>query len=174
MTTAQVGGLLAAPPGLESEPVLGIEGISGDPRPRVWDAIAAASAPDLRGDAVMFVVLEDGTVVVEDAITDGALIPLADALERTVTPPYRAAAIRHDRDVWSAVAEKTAIVELYLEEADVVDLTVVGGERELTVDGERMIRTLPALDELAEEHGDVTLHAERVDGDTWTVDVFPL
>jgi hypothetical protein len=174
LANAEVDAFLAAPPGLEMEPAVGIEGVSGDPRPRVWDAIASASAPDLPGDALMFVVLGDGTVTVEDDVPDGALIPLADALERTVTPPYRAAAIRHDRDVWAAVAEKTAIVELQVDEADVVDLTVVGGERELTVDGERTIRPLPALDVLAEEHGDVALHAERVDGDTWAVDVFPL
>lgn len=171
---AQAGGFLATPPGFEREIGLGIAGIHGDPRPRMWDAVASASAPGLSGDAVGFVVLDDGTVVVEDDVPDGALIPLADALERTVAPPYRAAAICHEGDVWAAVAERTAIVELRLDEGDVVDLTYVGGERELTVDGERTIRPLPALDLFAEEHRDVVLHAERVDGDLWTVDVFPL
>ena len=36
------------------------------------------------------------------------------------------------------------------------------------------IRALPALDALAEEHDDVAIHAERVDGDLFAVDVFPL
>jgi hypothetical protein len=171
---AQAGGFLTTPPGLDGEPGLGLAGIHGVPRARLWDAIASADAPDLPGDAVTFVVLGDGTVVVEDDVPDGALIPLADALERTVAPPYRAAAIRHDREVWAAVAEKTATVELRLDEADVVELTVVGGERELKVDGERTIRSLPVLDALAEQHGDVALHAERVDADVWAVDVFPL
>lgn len=174
LLNAQAGGFLAAPPGFERETGLGIAGIHGDPRPRMWDAVASASAPGLSGDGVGFVVLDDGTVIVEEDVPDGSLIPLADALERTVAPPYRAAAIRHERDVWAAVAEKTAIVELRLDEGDVVDLTFVDGERELTVDGERTIRPLPALDLLAEEHRDVVLHAERVDGDVWTVDVFPL
>ena len=174
LANAQVGGFLSTPPGIDGETGLGITGVHGDPRPRVWDAVASASAPDLPGDAVLFVVLEDGTVIVEDDVPDGALAPLADALERTVKPPYRAAAIRHDRDVWAAVAEKTAIVELRLDEGDTVDLTVIDGERELTVDAERTIRPIPALDVLAEEHGDVALHAERVDGDVWAVDVFPL
>ena len=174
LLNAQAGGFLATPPGFERETGLGIAGIHGDPRPRMWDAVASASAPDLTGDAVGFVVLDDGTVIVEDDIVDGALIPLADALERTVAPPYRAAAIRHERDVWAAVAEKTAIVELRLDEAEVIDLIFVEGERELTVDGERTIRPIPALDLLVEQHRDVVLHAERVDGDVWTVDVFPL
>lgn len=174
LESAQAGGLLATPPGFERETALGIEGIHGDPRPRVWDAIASAHAPSLPGDAISFVVLDDGTVIVEDDIPDGALIPLADGLERTIRPPYRAAAIRHESDVWTAVAENTAIVELRLDEGDVIDLTVVGGERELTVDGERTIRPIAALDRFAEEHGEVALHAERVDGDVWAVDVFPL
>jgi hypothetical protein len=174
LANAQVGGYLSSPPGLDGQPGLGIAGVHGEPRPRLWDAVASAAAPDLPGDSVAFVVLEDGTVVVEEDIPDGALIPLADALERTVEPPYRGAAIRHHREVWAAVAEKTAIVELRLDESNAVDLTVVGGERELTVDGERTIRPIPALDVLTEEHGDVVLHAERVDGDIWTVDVFPL
>jgi hypothetical protein len=171
---AQAGGFLATPPGFEWETGLGIAGIHGSPRPRIWDAVVSADAPDVPGESIVFVVLDDGTVVVEDDVPDGALIPLADALERTVTPPYRAAAIRHDREVWAAVAEKTAIVELRLDDADVVDLSIVGGEREVKVDGERTIRPLPALDALAEEHGGIALHAERVDGDVWAVDVFPL
>jgi hypothetical protein len=174
LQNAQAGGLLATPPGFERETALGIEGIHGDPRPRVWDAVASATAPALHGEAIAFVVLDDGTIIVEEDVPDGALIPLADALERTLQPPYRAAAIRHERNVWACVAEKTAIVEIRLDEADVVDLTVVGGERELVVDGERTIRPIPALDVLTEEHGDVALHAERVDGDVWAVDVFPL
>jgi len=174
LLNAQAGGFLATPPGFERETGLGIAAIHGSPRPRMWDGVASAVAPDLPGDAIAFVVLEDGTVVIEDDVPDGALIPLADGLERTVRPPYRAAAIRHDRHVWAAVAERTAIVELRLDEGDVVDLTVVGGERELAVDGERTIRPIPALDLLTEEHGDVALHAERVDGDIFAVDVFPL
>jgi len=58
--------------------------------------------------------------------------------------------------------------------ADEIDLTVVDGERTLTLGSEVTIRALPALDALAEEHDSVALHAERVDGDLFAVDVFPL
>jgi hypothetical protein len=34
--------------------------------------------------------------------------------------------------------------------------------------------SLAPLDTLAESHGDVVLHAERVDGELYAVDVFPL
>ena len=59
-------------------------------------------------------------------------------------------------------------------EGDEVDLTVVDGERTLTVGGEPSAGSLPALDALADEHESVALHAERVDGDLFAVDVFPL
>jgi hypothetical protein len=171
---AQAGGLLAQPPGLDGEPGLGIPGISGVQRGRSWDAVAAAHAPELTGETVTFVALADGTLVIDDDVPDDSLAPLADALEEMLPPPYRAAAIRSESDLWSAVAEAIVIVELGDLEGDVVDLTVVDGARELTVDEEPTIRALPALDVLAEEHGDVALHAERVDGDLFAVDVFPL
>ena len=171
---AQAGGFLASPPGLDGEQGLGIAGISGVARGRTWDAVASARCPDLTGDEATFVTLEDGTIVVDADLPDGSLVPLAESLEASLRPPYRAAAIRGDGDVWTAVAETVRIVELPGLEADAVDLTVVGGERELTIDGNHTIRPLPALDVLTEERGDAALHAERVDGDLFAVDVFPL
>ena len=171
---SQAGGFLAQPPGLDGEPRLGIAGISGVPRGRTWDAVASAHAPDLTGDSVTFTALEDGTLVVDQNVPDDSLAPLADALEQMLPPPYRAAAARSEDDVWTAVAESVQIVELPDLEADEIDLTVVDGERTLTLDGEVTIRPLPALDALADEHESVALHAERVDGELFAVDVFPL
>ena len=48
------------------------------------------------------------------------------------------------------------------------------GQRTLTLDGDTTIRPLAPLDALAESHGDVVLHAERVDRELYAVDVFPL
>jgi hypothetical protein len=171
--SAQAGGFLAVPPGTDGIPGLGIAGVSGVPRARTWDAVASARAPELTGETVTFVALDDGTLVVEEDVPDDSLAPVADAIEASVEPPYRAAALRASDDVWTVVAERVEIVELPVE-GDVVDLSVVDGERELTIDGERTIRPLPALDALAEEHGDAALRAERVDGDLFAVDVFQL
>ena len=151
-----------------------IPGVMGVGPGRTWDAVGAARAPELIGDSVTFFALEDGTLIVSENIPDGALTPVADALEETVTPPYRAAAARNEGDMWTAVAESVRIVELPGVEADEVDLTVVDGERTLTLGSDVTIRALPALDELADEHASVALHAERVDGDLFAVDVFPL
>jgi hypothetical protein len=172
---SQAGGFLAQPPGLAGEPGLGIAGISGVPRGKTWDAVVSAHAPSLTGDAVAFTALEDGTLVVEQDVPDDSLAPIADAIEEMLSAPYRAAAARNEGDVWTAVAESVRIVELAgLDEEDEVDLAVVGGERTLTIGGEQTIRPLPALDALAEGHDSVALHAERVDGDLFAVDVFPL
>jgi hypothetical protein len=174
LTQASAGGYLSALPGLDGEPGLGLVGIHGVPRGRTWDTVVSASSPDLPGETVTFVVLEDGTIVVDGDVPDGALEPLAEELDRSLGNTYRAAAMRHEGDLWTAVAEKVEIVELPMVEEDEVELTIVDGERTLKLDGEPTIRPLPALDALAEEHGDVSVHAERVDGHLFAVDVYPL
>ncbi len=171
---AQAGGFLAQPPGWDGEQGLGVAAISGAPRARTWDAVASAHAPELTGETVTFVTLADGTLVVDEDVPDGSLVPIADALETAISPPYRAAALRKEQDVWAAVAEEIVIAELPGVEGEVVELSIVEGVRELTIDGERTIRPLPALDLLAEEHGDAALHAERVDGHLFAVEVFSL
>ena len=151
-----------------------IAGVTGAGAGRTWDAVVSAHAPTLTGDAVTFTALEDRTLVVDQDVPDDSLAPIAEAVEQMVQPPYRAAAARSEGDIWTAVAESVRIVQLPGFDADLIDLTVVDGERTLTADGEVTIRPLPALDELAVEHDSVALHAERVDGDLYAVDVFPL
>jgi len=173
---AQLMGVQAGggPEMTDGDPVLGIPGFSEAPRGRTWDALTSAHSPDLPGDGVAFVALEDGTLIVDEDVPDGSLTTLADAIEAIIPAPYRAAAVRNDDDVWSAVAEKVSVVGLPGLEGDVVDLTVVGGTRDLSVDGEQATEPVAPLDALADEHGDVSIHAERVDGDLFAVDVFPL
>jgi hypothetical protein len=151
-----------------------IPGVMGVGPGRTWDAVVATHAPSLTGDSVTFVALEDGTLIVTEDIADGSLTPVADQLEEMVSPPYRAATARGEGDVWTAVAEKVRIVELPDIPADELELTLVDGERTLTIGEDQDDRALPALDELAEQHGSVAIHAERVDADLFAVDVFPL
>jgi hypothetical protein len=151
-----------------------IPGVMGVGPGRTWDASIAAHAPGLTGDSVTFTALDDGTLVVNEDVPEGSLSPIADALEEMVAPPYRAAAARNEGDMWTAVAESVQIVDLPGVAADEVELTVVDGERTLTLGDEQTSGPLPALDALAEGHESVALHAERVDGDLFAVDVFPL
>ena len=68
-----------------------IAGVTTGPGGRTWDAVAA-DCPDYPGEGVTFTVLDDGTIIVSTDLPDGSLAPLAEALEATVSPPYRAAA----------------------------------------------------------------------------------
>jgi hypothetical protein len=174
LVSAQAGGLLATPPDLLGESGLGIAGVTGIPRARTWDAAVSARSPELIGNMVSFVVLDDGTIILDQDQPEGSLAPLADAIEATLSPPYRAAALRSDDRTWAAVAQRTAIVELLDFDGDVIEMSVVDGVHEVRVDGERAIRPLDALAGLVEAHGDVVVQAERVDGDLFAVDVLSL
>ena len=165
---ALVGSTLVRAPGVQ---IAGVTTGAGAP---TWDAVAAADCPGLTGDRVTFTVLEDRTIVVADDLPDGVLDPLAEALEETVTLPYRVAAARTEGTLWTGVAESFRPVELPGVTGDAVELSVVGGRRELMIDGEASDASIGPLDELAADQGDVAISAERVDGDLFAVDVFPL
>jgi hypothetical protein len=168
LASAQAGGKLAQTPGVE------IAGITTGPGGRTWDAVIAADCPGLPGETVTFVVLEDKTIVVSTDLADGLLDPLAGALEEIVAPPYRAAAVRTEDTLWTSVAESVQLVPLPGVVGDDIELSIVDGQRQLAVDGEAATVPVEALDALAAEHGDVALSAERVDGEYFAVDVFPL
>ena len=151
-------------------------GIHGIHRQREWDAVATAEAPDVPGEELDFVVLPDGTLLVDDAVPDGALSPLADAVEQSVPPPYRARAIRRDGLIWGIAANRIDVVEVPEEVAgDTVSLAVQGAERTLLVDDRPGWDPVPTLEAFAAaEHAEFVLSAERLDGDLWEVKVNPL
>src|SRR4051812_49510617 len=101
-------GLSSEPPGWDGEP-RGESGIHGVPRPRRWDTVVQAEASDLVGDAVHFVALDDGTLVVDEDEPDAALTPLAEAVEQSLRPPYRAEAVRRGPATWAGAARRIAI-----------------------------------------------------------------
>jgi hypothetical protein len=145
-------------------------------RPRQWDAFGTAEAPDLAGDTVEFVALEDGTLLVDDEVPDGALSPLAEVVEQELQPPYRARCVRSEGDLWVVAANKIEVLELPEHiPGDVVSLAVQDGERTLLVDERPGWESIPEL----EAHGaavnaDFALNAERLDGNLWAVEVNPL
>jgi hypothetical protein len=151
-------------------------GIHGLHRQRQWDAVATAEAPELPGEELDFVTLPDGTLLVEDDVPDGALSPLADALEQELTAPYRAHAVRREGDVWGVAANRIEVVEVReAVEGDTVSLAVQGEERTLLVGERPAWGDVPTLESFAaQRHRDYVLHAERLDGDLWAVKVNPL
>jgi hypothetical protein len=168
---AREGGMVERPPH-DPGPHWGEVGIHGVHRQRVWDAVATVAAPELEGLEARFVALPDGTLVAETDALD--LAPLADALEASVQPPYRAEAVRRPPDgLWVVAARRIQVIELEEQvDGDELLLTVNGGERTLDVDGSRAFGGLPRLERLAA--GDCVVTARRIDGQLWEVEIAPL
>lgn len=120
-------------------------GIHGVSRPRVWDLVTTAEA-DLPGDVVHFTSLPDGTLVVEEDVPDGSLAALADAIELTLEPPYRAEAVRRGERVWGVGANR-------------IQVQAFPGETE------------DALERVEDGH---VILGRRLDGDLFEVEVTPL
>ena len=148
-------------------------GIHGIHRQRTWDAVATADAPALSGDEVDFVALPDGTLLVDDDLPEGALEPLADALAPELDTPYRARAVRRDGDVWGVAANRIEVLRVPEQiDGDTVNLAVQGGERTLLVDERPGWADVPTLEASARgRYSEFVLHAERLDGELWAVDV---
>ena len=140
------GGFLATPPDAFGHPSpLGEVAFHGISRPRHWDVVASAAA-ELPGTEVHFVALPDGTLLVDEDVPDGSLSPLAEAIEESLGPPYRALGVRQGESVWAVAAVRTQVRELAGEEGD---------ELERVEDG-------------------IVLRGRRLDGDLWEVEETPL
>lgn len=148
-------------------------GITGNQRFREWDATAVVEAPELRGDEVEFVALPDGSLLVDD---DAPLEPLAEAIEATLKPPYRARAVRRDETAWAVGAREIEVLELSPDvEGETIELSSVGGEQSTVVDGFHAFGRIPQLEAVGEARGtDYALRASRLDGSLWEIDVTPL
>lgn len=155
-------------------PHWGNTGIHGVPRPRRWDAVASAEASGLSGDELHFIALPNGDLVVEEDEPADTLAPLADAVEQTIQPPYRAEAVRQGDDVWAVAARRIEVAE-FEADGDEIELVSNEGTLTLTVDGERPFGTIPELERLGASHGDsYVVRARRLDDNLWEVTASPL
>jgi hypothetical protein len=154
---AREGGLL---PPEDPRPPWQETGIHGLARAREWDLTATVEA-EVAGDAAAFVALPDGTLVIEDGPED--VQPLADAVEQTLPPPYRARAARQGDTLWAVQARRIQVVEIAAApDGDAFEVTPEG----VFVDGARQFGSVPEVAAL----GDV-VRAERIDGDLWEIRV---
>jgi hypothetical protein len=145
-------------------------GIHGIHRAREWDETVTGEAPDVEGDAVRWVALPDGTLLVEEG-ADGSLDALAALVETKIAPPYRARGARQVDDVWSVQATKLEVIALPdAPEGDSIEVAQNDGTTTLAVDGRQVFGSLPALEQRGEREGpDYAVHAERLDGDLFEI-----
>lgn len=164
----------ATPPGWAGEQ-RGEPGIHGVPRARRWDAVVSADAPRLRGDAVHFVALPDGTLVVDEDEPDDSLAPLAEAVEESLAPPYRAEGVRQGETVWAVAANRIVVVEAPELSGEEVEYVVTRSGWTLHVDGETVLRRARSLERAVPEQGpEYVVRASRIDGDLWEAEVSAL
>jgi hypothetical protein len=163
---AREGGLTPADP----RPAWQETGIHGIPRAREWDAMVTAEAPGIDADAVRWVALPDGTLLVEDG-PDSSLDSLASAVEERLEPPYRARAARQVGDVWAVQAVRLEVIALPdAPDGDRIEVARNGDTTTLIVEGREIFGSLPALEERGSREGDAfAVHAERLDGPLFEV-----
>jgi hypothetical protein len=139
-------GFLSTPPDAFGKPSpLGEVAIHGVHRPRQWDTVASARA-ELPGDEIHFTALPDGTLLVQEDVPDGSLASLAEAVEASVQPPYRAEGVRRSESVWAVAAKR-------------IEVRAFPGHEE---------------DELELVEDDHVILGHRLDGDLFQVEVTPL
>jgi hypothetical protein len=150
-------------------------GIHGIPRAREWDATLTAEAPGFEGDAVRWVALPDGTLLVEEG-PDSSLDGLAAAVEQRLRPPYRARAVRQVEDVFAVQAARLEVLGLPdAPDGDRVDVARTEEGTTVLVDDQRVFGSVPALEERGEREGRwYAVHAERLDGDLFELTARPL
>jgi hypothetical protein len=152
-------------------------GITGLARQREWDAVATAESPGDPGDEAEFVVLPDGSLLVQSSPFGFDPAPLAAALGDAIEPPYRAFALRRP-ELWAVGAVGIEVARLELDpQGDDLELTWNGSTLELVADGMPADPSrATALERLAagRERGAYAAHASRLEGDLFEVLVLAL
>ena len=139
--------------------------------PKEWDAALTVTAPGLTGDRIAFMALPNGDLVVTEANADADLSGFADALERQVSPPYRAVGRRQDGDLWGVGAKRIQVERILFPDGEKLEFSQHDDYGELRVDGEPSDSPVPPqLERLGEGVGDsFYVEADRIDGDLWEV-----
>ena len=139
--------------------------------PKDWDATAAVTAPALMGDRVEFTTIPNGDLIIGEQNGDADLTPLADAVERHLSPPYRAVGQRQEGDLWGVGAKRIQVAQIAFPDGDKLEFSQHVDQGELRVDGEPSEALVPAeLERLGETLGDsFYVEADRIDGDFWEV-----
>jgi hypothetical protein len=139
--------------------------------PKEWDAAVTVTATALVGDRIQFTTIPNGDVIVSEESGDADLTPLADAVERHLSPPYRAVGRRQDGDLWGVGAKRIQVAQIAFPDGERLEFSQHVDHGELRVDGEPSDALVPAeLERLGEEQGDsYYVQADRIDGDYWEV-----
>jgi hypothetical protein len=140
-------------------------------RQREWDAVATVELA-VPGSEAWFVVLPDGSLVVEEGDADADRFRAA----LSVAPPFRAHAVRRNGATWAVAVRRIEAVELDDDTpGNEIEIAWDGSERTVRIDGAPTLAGVPGLERLAEaRHRTYVVRAARLEGSTWEVAVSPL
>ncbi len=152
-------------------------GIHGIHRQREWDTVQAVPRSEFRGNELVFVVLADGTPVIERAEPSGSYEDgwgaFADAALRELEPPFRVQAVRTSAG-WAVAGKRIETAELAIE-GEELTFTRSGGVRSLEIDGHPSFAGYDALERLAGGRFDeYVVQGRRLAGSVWEVQVAAL
>lgn len=153
----------------EGAPVEAAPSGEDDPSAEREKIVFTLDEPDVEGTAHEFVTLADGSMVVDEAAPD--ISSLADAVEASIEPPYRASAVRQDDGNWRVTAHPIAVEKLTLE-GDELELSLLDGVTRFAIDGSETdaVAVPLRLMRVGEQAGgDFVVRATRLDGDLWEV-----
>ncbi len=132
-----------------------------------------ADTPGAPGEEVEFVALPDGRLLVEREASGADLTPLADALEGSIDPPYRAVAVRRD-ELWVVGGCTIEIAELTPDPGG-DEIEVIGRDFDRTdvrIDGLPSLARVAALERLGEARSrSYVARARRLVGALFEVEV---
>jgi hypothetical protein len=163
-------------------------GITGLARPREWDATVAIDLPELSGvpaDELSFIAFPE-EVVARGGLFGEACGRVADALDREVSRPYMAQAIRRGANAWAAGARRVNAELMRLPGIGAESLEVAispDGEMSAAVDGAAVQGLVApeidaALRELERRGRDrfeaFAARADNLDGERWQLTIDPL
>jgi hypothetical protein len=143
-------------------------------RLREWDAVVLVELPSATGDHLGFVVLADGSCVIEAG--EGTIDPAELVASAAIRPPFRAEAVRRSGSTWAVGTRAIVVAELAPSRSGgEVEVVWDGAERTVRIDGEPSFSSVPELERLASARFDSWVaRARRICDDVWEVEIEPL
>lgn len=134
--------------------------------------VVSLLAPEMVGDYASFVSLPGSLLIVEEQEGESDLGVFADAVDKRLSPPYRARAMRVDERRFVVVASEIETVEVPgLTGEELVAFAMPGGERSAVLDGKSFKLAQPEIESILEESAPCLLRLDNVDESVWEVSV---
>lgn len=134
--------------------------------------VVSLLAPDVEGDYAAFVSLPEQLLIVEEQEGESDLGVIADAVEKRLSAPYRAQALRVDERRFVVVAREIETVELAgLSGEELLVFALPDGQRTSILDGKAFKLEQPELEPVIEESAPCLLRLDNIDESVWELGV---